>query len=150
MYTVYLGGPISGLAYDDCTNWRDYFEKCLRPFGIISLNPLRYMEHLKTEMEIKHTYDKYLTGTAKAIFVQDVFDVRRADLVIANFLGAKKVSIGTVTELGIAHENKKPVITVMEEDNIHNHPFVREISTVIVKTYEDAIAVTKSILLPVT
>lgn len=35
---VYLAGPITGLDYNDCTDWREYAKKELEKWGIIGLS----------------------------------------------------------------------------------------------------------------
>ena len=43
---------------------------------------------------------------------------------VAYLKGANKVSQGTVSELGMAHILRKPIIIIMEEEgNVHEHPF---------------------------
>ena len=71
---------------------------------------------------------------------------RRCDLVLVNLLGATKVSIGTVSEMGMAFAMDKTIITVIEPDNIHQHPFVTETSSLVLDNLDDAIYAINSLL----
>jgi len=62
----------------------------------------------------------------------------QSDILYANFLGATRVSIGSMFELAWGSDNKKQVIVVMEKDNIHRHAFVLEAATIIFETTEEA------------
>ena len=74
--------------------------------------------------------------------------VMRSNLVFVNFLGADKVSIGTAIELGWADAFRKPVVIVMEEDNIHRHAMIDQIPGYIVTTLDDGIDIVRRVLLP--
>lgn len=73
---------------------------------------------------------------------RDRFDVRTADALLINLLGAPRVSIGTMVELGWADAYRIPVVTVMDPDdklNPHAHDFVRILSGTVVDTLDKAI-----------
>ena len=70
----------------------------------------------------------------------------RCDMVLMNLLGATKVSIGSMIELGWADAFRKPVVLVIEEGNCHMHAIVQEIAGFIVPTLDQGIEVVKSIL----
>lgn len=79
----------------------------------------------------------------------DRFDAKRADAILTNLLGAGKVSIGTMIEVGWADDGVKPIILVMEkENNIHDHPILKNIAGFIADNLDDAIELAKKILLP--
>ena len=144
--TCYLAGPITGYSYGDVTDWRAHVAEQLDS-SIEVLSPLRHKEYLLHETSIDDTYDS-LMSTQRAITVRDKFDTTRADIVIANLLGATRVSIGTMIEYGWADANDIPIITVMEKGNLHDHAMVREISGWIVESLDEAIRVTNTILVP--
>jgi len=152
---VYLAGPITGLSYDGAVDWRDYVCQKLNP-SLIGYSPLRFKQYLKDEKvitsrqedNIKHSDLSVTLSSDKGIVARDGFDVKTSDLVIMNLLGAKRVSIGTVWEAGLAYAYDVPVILVMEpEGNIHDHMMIRTIPF-IVHDLDTAIQVAHAILLP--
>ncbi len=149
-YQVYLAGPIGGLKYDECTDWRQLVMDALW-FGdnskIESLSPMRGTGHLKNEENLSGTFEQWPLTTQRGIYARDKFDCHRVDLVFVNFLGAEKVSIGTCMEIAWAAHNDTPIVLVMEDDNIHNHPMINEACPFVVKTLEDGIELTKDILM---
>lgn len=126
--TVYLAGPITGLTYGDARNtWRVDLAKRLPPH-IHPLSPMRVVTALMPEQGLKDMpqaegIEAMLVN--RAILERDEADLRMADAVVACFLGAEHVSLGTVSEIGMARILRKPIILVMEnEGNVHEHPFV--------------------------
>lgn len=151
MAKVYLSGPITGLTYDDARfGWRKDFAKSMAQKdgkGIEVLSPMRHEGHLaEIQGTLEKDYPNHFFSHPKMIVAKDLLDIDESTMVIANFLGAKKVSIGTVAELGYAKARGKTIVAIMEKDNIHNHPFVTELAAATVETMDDAIAVTKSLL----
>jgi hypothetical protein len=64
--------------------------------------------------------------------------VTQADIIYANFLGSKAVSIGSVMELAWAYELNKLTVVVMDRKNIHMHAFVLEAADIIFETTKEA------------
>ncbi len=155
---VYLAGPITGLSYAGCTDWREEAITHLGKFGIQGLSPLRGKEYLQNEKSISDNYDEGLDGQSKliatmsgqrGIYARDKFDCERADLVLVNMLGAQRVSIGTVMEIAWASGVGTPIVLVMEEQgNIHEHSMLREACAFRVDNLKDALHVTTAILAP--
>ena len=150
--SVYLAGPISGEGYTEATNWRNDITEKLRPIECFS--PLRFKSYLDKGTTIRDQYDKVLDGpdfvlsTQKGIMTRDYFDCNRADLIFVNLLGAKKVSIGTAMEIAWAYSLHKPVVVAMEDEgNIHEHAMLKEAIGFRVTTLEQAVKVTRAILL---
>jgi len=54
-------------------------------------------------------------------------------------LNAEQVFQGTIFEMGYAHALLKPIVVMMEEDNIHYHLFVTETASFVVPTLEEAV-----------
>jgi nucleoside 2-deoxyribosyltransferase len=75
-------------------------------------------------------------------------DVMRCDMILVNFLGASKVSIGSVMEIGWADAWRKPIIVVMEKDNVHSHAMIREVAGYIVSNLDEAIKIVIAVLSP--
>lgn len=153
--TVYLCGPITGLSYDDARNtWRKTVGGLLLPH-IHALSPMRAKEFLSKEQclnGVRTGYDEYDNPTAcpRGIVTRDNNDLRNADAVIACFLGAEKVSVGSVWELGNAYVRMKPVVLVMEKDgtNPHHHAFVTETAGYWVDNVEEAAEIVNHLLTP--
>ena len=131
MYKVYLSGPITGLTFDEGDDWRKRADACMN-HNIMTLNPLRCKEWARGKGVIKDdTKDWHpWMGSDAFIGTRDHWDTTRSDVVLVNLLGAKVVSIGTILEIGMAHEAKVPVILVMEDEgNAHDHGMVRSYAT---------------------
>ena len=124
---VYLAGPIAGTSYQTATGWREYARHELEPHGIEVLSPMRAKDYLKNESSIQADYEHLNPmSTARGLTTRDRNDVRTCDLLFAYLLDAQKVSIGTVIEIAWADAYRIPTILVMNDDNIHNHPMIRE------------------------
>src|SRR5260221_3158206 len=109
MKKVYLAGPISGLDWKQAAEWRQYVEENLSDFAIECLSPLRFKNFLATEKSIRDSYPDHPLASTRAIYTRDRWDVSRSDVVFVNFLGATKVSIGTVLEIALADMFNKPI-----------------------------------------
>lgn len=136
MQYVYLAGPISGISYNKSTNWRTHTIAKL-PKWISTLSPLRGKEFLECESSIKNSYENSALASAKGINTRDYNDVKRSSAVFVNLLGAAKISIGTVMEIAWARAFQKPVVCVMEKNNIHHHAMLDYACGYIVETPED-------------
>jgi nucleoside 2-deoxyribosyltransferase len=130
--TVYLSGPITGLTYEGCTDWRAFARQWLADLGIDGLCPMRGKEYLAGKGVILDGSSAVVSNFMsqdKAIVTRDRWDTTRCDFVLMNLLGAKSVSIGTMIELAWADAARVPVVLVIEPTgNIHEHAFVRELS----------------------
>lgn len=139
---IYLAGPISHTSYGGATDWREYLEQEL--FSHTCLSPMRGKSYLSSEECIKDHYGTPLS-CSRGIITRDHWDVQRCDIVVANLLGASRVSIGTVLEIGWAHAYRKPLIVVMEEGGLHDHAMIREIAGFWVRSLEDAIEIVRQL-----
>lgn len=128
---VYLAGPITGLSYGECTNWRKYVANHLSKEMYHCLSPMRGKAWLKDLQQIP---SGGLTGVAAdhAVYQRDCCDVDRCDIVFVNLYEAKIVSIGSVMEIARANTRHKFILTVMESGNVHEHLFTREASSLVV------------------
>lgn len=142
---VYLAGPIAGRSGVHATVWREYAATYLAQFGIRSLSPMRGKSALRSAARISTDFHDYKDlghfYTAKGIMTRDFNDVKRADVLLVNLLGAASISIGTVMELAWAFQLQKPAVVAMEpEGNPHDrHPMVAEAIHFRVESLEDAI-----------
>ena len=120
---IYLAGPISGLTYDGCTDWREGVERTLSIDDFEVASPMRAKKFLNTGGiidDVNPTSGSVLCS-AQGIMTRDSWDVHRCDAVFANLLGSTIVSIGTVMELAWAWKAGIPAIVIMEPNNIHQH-----------------------------
>lgn len=146
---VYLAGPITGLTYDQGQDWRTKVKAELSNKGIDGFSPLRAKSYLAGHGPLQGAYDEFPLSTAKGIVARDRNDVRTADLVIFNLLGATRISIGTCIEFGWADAYRIPSIVVIEKNgNCHSHPMVEALSPFIVDNIPDAIDLAAMILKP--
>ena len=145
---VYLSGPIAGLTFTEGADWREYATKCFPPHiqGVSPLRGHRMLEGLGpiTNLMIEHPFRK-----DTAINRRDKFDTLRAAALLVNLLGTKKVSIGTVMEMAWAFDHSIPVVLAIEpEGNVHDHPMVRDCTTVRVSSLDEAIEAVVAIVAP--
>jgi nucleoside 2-deoxyribosyltransferase len=143
---VYLAGPITGLSYGGATEWRQYVADKL-PDYIIPVSPMRGKQYLGNEKKIGLSYEQYPLSCQKGITSRDRHGVMSCDAVMINLLGAKTVSIGTMIEIGWADMLRKPIILVIENDNPHTHPIVKECAGFIVDNLDEAIHVVTAVLM---
>jgi nucleoside 2-deoxyribosyltransferase len=87
-------------------------------------------------------------STVRGIVGRDNNDIMRCDVMFAYFLDTTAVSIGSMAEFGLAYAYRKPIVTVMTPNNIHNHIFTQGMSTYITEDIDEAIYLTKMLLEP--
>lgn len=146
MKRVYLAGPVRGLSYKESMDWREYAKNELAKYGIISVSPMRAKEHLANRGILLNP-DEHVISCQRGLVTRDRFDVRTCDVMLANFFGAKEVSIGTLIEYGWADSYGKPIITIIEkEGNPHEHPFIRELTGFRVETLDEGLKAAKDVL----
>jgi hypothetical protein len=148
-FLLYLAGSIIGNSYEEAIVWRKYVAERL-PSNIICLSPLRNKHFLSGAGTINRfgSWQKHPLTSDAGITCRDRFDVRRSDVILFNFLGAEVGSIGSSIEFGWADAWRKPIVVVMENNNIHSHPIIRELAGFIVPELDQAIEIVKAVLLP--
>lgn len=145
--TVYLAGPITGLGYDDATDWREIAKDWFQHHGIHGLSPLRGKDYLAGEIDLSDRYDDHPMSTSQAITGRDRWDCCSSDLVLVNMLGASRVSIGTVMEIAWADMARNPICLIMEDNsNIHEHAMIRTVITWRVSSLEDGLEICRRAL----
>ncbi len=146
-FLLYLAGPILDCSYNESIDWREYVSKKL-PKHIKGVSPMRGKEFLSKEQKLKGSYKEYPVATQKGITCRDRMDVTRCDMILVNFLGADKISVGSVMEIAWADILRKPIVVAMEKENIHSHAMIREVSGFIVSDLDEAIKVAIAVLSP--
>lgn len=144
--TVYLAGPISGLRQAQALTWRVWAKTDLEATGRYHcIDPMRGHDSRKAEEALRADGHNWPYGP-KAVFMRDRHDVRRSQVLLVNLLGASRVSLFTMMEMAWAYDQDAFILTVMEnEGNVHEHLAVREASSLIVPTLDDAIHYLKSV-----
>jgi len=139
MLKIYAVHPISGLSADDVFAYYKKTQQILTDVGYDVFIPMFGKGNLRTEMKFKASDYRSPLSTNHAIYARDHWMVSQADIIYANFLGAKIVSISSMFELAWASHMNKQVIIVMEKENIMQHAFVLESATILLETEEEAI-----------
>lgn len=124
MITVYLAGKMTGLTYEQMTEWRNHAKTQLVRHGFKTLDPAT----------------QPLNGsvwTPREVVDSNKYQIRNSDIVLAE-LNYENVSIGTVGELVYAREHNKPVIA-WGKASIIKHPWIQEHATKIFTTLEEAV-----------
>lgn len=155
--SVYLAGPITGLNYDECVEWRNQATRALYP-DIDCFSPMRNKPYLKGTKQIGMAYEHHPLSSQRGIFARDFHDVISCDVLLINFWGAPKVSIGTVMEVAWAYQARKPIVAIMEptiradeiekRGNPHNHAMLMEAIPYVVDSLDEAVHIIRSLLLP--
>ncbi len=126
-HRIYLCGPITGSP--EAASWRQTVIGALAGEAEM-IDPTRDVlssaRHGESASSRALSVERLVHG--KRTVTRDRFDVERSDLVLACFLGATSVSIGSIGEIFWADAMRKPVIIVREEDNLHNHDMLNEIA----------------------
>lgn len=148
---VYLAGPIAGRSYDEATGWREYVKNRLAP-EIDAFSPLRAKTHLASIQQFTNHKDDELAYNAlssnRGITTRDRWDATSCDLLFVNLLNATITAIGTIMEIAWADSKRIPIVAAMEPGNIHEHGMLLEVIGFRVSTVDEAINITRAILLP--
>lgn len=131
MHYVYLAGPITGLPVADASGgWRRVVRDQLSGCPHIEvLSPMRL-----------HDPSLPPSSTWQLEFERDVADIDRCTCMLVGLKGAERVSIGTIAEMGMAKLLGRPIIVVMENGGVHEHPWVRTIlPTYVTDNLKDAL-----------
>lgn len=153
-FKVYLAGPITGLDYAGCTDWRSLAREALADLSqgrIEGYSPMRAKEYLAAQPVLSAMgYEGRPLSSQRGIMMRDFNDVKTADAVFFNMLGAKQISVGTVMECSWTFPHVKPTVTLIEADgsNVHEHVMFNEATPVRTDSFEEAMKLLTVILLP--
>ena len=132
---VYLAGPITDADPEDV--WRHELRTHLRfKYGIVAVLPQAgalYTEHLGIE------------NPAPVLTQRDKWMCQQSDVVLANFTGSEKASIGTCIELGWANLAGVPIIAVIPPGNIHTHPMIESLVDFNVPDLDEAVRILRGL-----
>ncbi|GAB3027465.1 nucleoside 2-deoxyribosyltransferase [Spirosoma pulveris] len=144
---VYLCGPITGTLNGTASTWRNDVKSLLAP-NINCIDPMRYKPDLIRQADSAYSIESELRrlNHGKEVLSRDRMDVSRCDVVLANFNGSEKVSIGSVGEIFWADAFRKPVIVVRElAGNEHDHDMINSIASFICRDIFEATAYIKTL-----
>lgn len=141
MKTCYLYGPITGLSFAGAQDWRTWMAEQLKLHGIEAISPLRFKHYLASLKELsghgREYADMGVLSTQQGVLARDKFDVLRVDMLAGNFLGADRVSIGSMFEQAWAHQHHKPIAVAVEpEGHPHDHMFFHATTSFQVRSLE--------------
>lgn len=137
---IYMVRPISGCEFKEVIAYYEDVADILQDVGYEVLHAMMGKCEFRGQQGLfKKDGYTHPISTDRAIIGRDRWMTKKADIVFANFLGAKLVSIGSVMELAWAFDHGKHVVIAMEEDNIHRHAFVMQCADIIFPTHEESI-----------
>ena len=125
--SVYLAGPVTGVTYSHATRWRFRVAAALSQLGVKAIDPTRNVPSQHPDALILPAYNATPLCTQKGIVQTCLYDVKRANVVLANM--SQKDSTGTAVEMGWAYLMQKPVV-VFVGVNEPLHPFLAEFAIV--------------------
>ena len=149
---VYLAGPITGLNFDEATDWRHNAQLYLKSHGIEAFSPLRGKQYLKNLKELSANAKDYegfysVLSSSRGILTRDRWDASTCDLLLVNLLGADRPSIGTIMEIAYADAQRTPIVVAMEaKGNPHEHMMLTQAFDFRVPTLEEALYICTMIL----
>jgi nucleoside 2-deoxyribosyltransferase len=147
--SVYLAGPITGLTFDEAITWREPVVDELYLAGIDAYSPLRFKTYLREFGTLESQYQGvHPLSNDRGIVARDYNDCANRDMILVNLLGAERISVGTVWEIGVGYANRRPIVIAMEEGNAHEHAMINESAGFIVRSLEEAVEIVKAVLLP--
>ncbi len=119
MITIYLAGAIDGLTYQEATSWRNKATIFLRGCGCQVLDPMRPKDELVHLPTIRGG-EGY---TSEEIVHRDLWDVRRADIILAEMTDLSRPYRGTISELTAARLEGKIVILWTDPEFVKSNPW---------------------------
>lgn len=135
MKTVYLGGAFAEFTAQEVVAKQAEMQQLLGA-DIICHKPMHRDDY---PAELGDLLGTTLTH-------RDHHQIRQSAVLILDFLGAKKVSAGSMIEIGWATELGKPVVMIAEPDNINMHVMARNLVTFIATNRAQAAAVVRTLL----
>lgn len=109
---IYLAGPIEICSEDEILVWRNYVEN-------------------KLKNSYKIITPKYHLGSDSEIFENTRTNVEECDIVFAHLpkaINQRRSSYGTIFEVAYGHALKKRVIVISDDEFVHKHPVMNQIS----------------------
>lgn len=143
MPSVYLVGSIKGLSYDEAMGWREEAVGELSALGYAVYSPMRAKERIREALGATPIPDHHVSFVDP--FPRDMHDLRMCDYVLAYLPSDHPTSVGSLIELGVAHEARKTVVIVTDSPR-PLHPFLEGVADAVVETWDQAWAVFEAFL----
>lgn len=138
MNKIYLVHPISGHEPEEVFQYYKETENRLKLAGYEVLTPMYGKRYLRCETKFRASDYTNPVSTNHAIMGRDNWMVHQSDIVYANFIGTKAVTIGGMMELAWSYDNHKHSVVSVEKGNVHAHAFVYEAADVVYEDHESA------------
>lgn len=145
MKILYLAGPIHGILYEEAVRWRDEVSDMLSYDGFECLNPLRGKAFLADHADAVSDHYDHPLASGKAIVERDLYDIERSNFFLLNTIGVNEASTGSLVELGYARCLGLPIVTVLDKRSRWDRAWVREPSSYVVETLDEAITVLRTL-----
>lgn len=145
--TVYLAGPIAGCDKGEANDWRWQVSGKLRGSGIVGISPLRCEPLIGERYMVGYEDPRF--GTPRAIASKNITDVKLCTMTLCYMpraLNERRLSVGTLLELGWAHAFGKPTILVTDYQFLLEHPVVQANASWILGTLDEAVEVIVGVL----
>lgn len=146
--SIYCAGPISGLSYDEAMKVFTERVNILSEIGFDVFYPMMGKEYLRNDIKLKaHGYENHPSSSNHSIVGRDTWMIDQSQIIFPDFSiqnnikdieKIKRVSIGSCCEIGYAYAKNKYIITVMNEENIHRHAFILEMSDIVFEKIQEA------------
>ena len=136
--TIYCAHPISGLGFEEVSDYYKRIADFLSSAGYEVLHPLVSKNILRNSSKFRAFDYRHPVSTNHAIIERDRWMVAQSDIVYVNLVRSKEVSIGSCMELAWAHDKGKHTIVAMDKRNIHRHAFVLEAADIVFEKEEEA------------
>lgn len=132
---VYLAGPIGPRGSEKNGDWRETATDFLEENLLLVVEPL---EAGKYPHGVEGHVGKILTDRDRRFTTQ-------SEYMLVNFSDAFTRSMGTCIELGWADLSPTTTVTVLPEDNPHQHPMVKAVSDYIVDDLQEGLDIIVSL-----
>lgn len=135
VFNIYIAGAMGGIPYTTYKPRRNDIKNGLTDFYNNNSNSYPYILYV-TDPSDYYNYNNQVHKTEKEVMNFELNKVRHSDLIVVDFY--ESYSLGTMTELTIAHEHRIPIIGINDQDNIL-HPWQIEMCERIFDSIDDAV-----------
>ena len=133
----YLAGFICGTKLEECSSWR---KRIRMHFAQKSWDDLIFFDPMNGQAISTITTDGLKSSVdPQALFHRDYRAIQESDLIIVNLntFGETRTPTGTICEIALAWEMKKPIIIITDEMQYKAHPFLRYFASAFVKDVDE-------------
>ena len=137
---IYLAGPISGLTKEEAFGWRDCLKNKLEYLPNVRVFAPEQVDFLEGHGDGSASYLQEVDRQRGEEAAQKDFNaICCSNIVLFNLLYTRKVSVGTLIEMGWAFTLGKYVLVVLQPGTVYDHSFVHWCANRIVETVDEAI-----------